>query len=317
MGRRRTSPNRRRAIHAMRQAAHRLYGEEARLHGVRHLGEGLFRMAWAATVSLPDGSVFEWVAQVPRPSSTEEQLTRFALEFELLSALREEELPFRKPIPVARIKVDDLPINVTTWCDGVELHLKGTFFLDAVGTATLLGQLAADVHRMSYQGLVFPHSTHDSSYDDALDALEYIRDVDAPFVDDILDWCEDQLPDEDLPAVFQHGDLLPQNVRYLRGAPPALVDWEFAGVGDPATDLAVITRGVRLPFGLKDGTRVLLDSYNAHADRPVTLEQLRLQELALVASEVSLFIEDYPHAAEQEIGRLRRLFRMVLATPSS
>ena len=57
------------------------------------------------------------------------------------------------------------------------------------------------------------------------------------------------------PAVFCHNDISPAN---LLGDPLRLVDWEYAGVGDPAFDLACLIRA----FAFSESeARLLLDAY--------------------------------------------------------
>ena len=64
---------------------------------------------------------------------------------------------------------------------------------------------------------------------------------------------------EDGSSTVLHGDLLPQNLLLAIeddsvGDPEiAVIDWECAQIGDAAYDLAIVTRGVRRPFGEKTG----------------------------------------------------------------
>ena len=47
-----------------------------------------------------------------------------------------------------------------------------------------------------------------------------------------------------------HGDLLPLNLLWGRETDElGVVDWESARIGDPAYDLAIVTRGHAKPFG--------------------------------------------------------------------
>jgi len=52
-------------------------------------------------------------------------------------------------------------------------------------------------------------------------------------------------PDD--PSVLLHGDLLGQILLAMDG-PHHVINWEYATRGDPAYDLAIVTRGVEQPF---------------------------------------------------------------------
>ena len=76
-----------------------------------------------------------------------------------------------------------------------------------------------------------------------------------------------------------HGDLLGQNILVDPDGSPSVIDWEYAQRGDPAHDLAIVTRGVRRPFQVERGLEKLLEAYHRHGGTGVTIEQVRLHEL--------------------------------------
>lgn len=92
--------------------------------------------------------------------------------------------------------------------------------------------------------------------------------------------------------------------------PHHVIDWEHAQRGDPAYDLAIVTRAVRRPFQIADGLERLLDAYCAAGGREVTANEIRLHELCLVAGwyRAALAGAD-AHAAQAEIDRMRSLLR--------
>jgi aminoglycoside phosphotransferase (APT) family kinase protein len=65
-------------------------------------------------------------------------------------------------------------------------------------------------------------------------------DVD-PALEITLRWLEDNVPDWTGPAVLVQGDTGPGNFMYARGRVVAVVDWEFAHLGDPMDDIAWLT----------------------------------------------------------------------------
>ena len=85
------------------------------------------------------------------------------------------------------------------------------------------------------------------------------------------------------PSLLVHGDLLGQNILVDPDGSPSVIDWEYAQRGDPAHDLAIVTRGVRRPFQVERGLEKLLEAYHRHGGTGVTIEQVRLHELCLVA----------------------------------
>ena len=62
------------------------------------------------------------------------------------------------------------------------------------------------------------------------------------------------------PSALLHGDLLGQNILFsLDGEPLGLIDWEQTELGDPAYDLAIVTRGVKRPFKVSGGLDLLVE----------------------------------------------------------
>jgi hypothetical protein len=78
-------------------------------------------------------------------------------------------------------------------------------------------------------------------------------------------------------------------------------------IGDPAYDLAIITRGQRRPFKLIDGRAKLVAAYRSFGG-VVTEEEVRVHEVCLVASwlESALAKHDV-HETELHRHALRRL----------
>jgi aminoglycoside phosphotransferase (APT) family kinase protein len=62
----------------------------------------------------------------------------------------------------------------------------------------------------------------------------------------------------------------------------AIVDWELARIGEPAVDLAAISRANRHIAGSEDGFERLLSAYRQARGRPVETIDVRLNELVLV-----------------------------------
>jgi aminoglycoside phosphotransferase (APT) family kinase protein len=134
-------------------------------------------------------------------------------------------------------------------------------------------------------------------------------------------WAHEHLPTAE-PATLVHGDLLGQNLLIDPNVSPivGVIDWEYACAGDPAYDLAIVTRGVRKPFQMDRGLERLLDAYEtAIAGRiQLRIEHVRVHELALAARWYKDALEGRSEANESEEQALARLRRVLqLATTSS
>ena len=64
-------------------------------------------------------------------------------------------------------------------------------------------------------------------------------------------------------------------------AGPFLLDWECARIGDPAYDLAIVTRGIRKPLGVPDGLHRLVQFYNEVAEHKISPSAVVVHEALL------------------------------------
>jgi aminoglycoside phosphotransferase (APT) family kinase protein len=94
------------------------------------------------------------------------------------------------------------------------------------------------------------------------------------------EWVLSHLPENRAPVVL-HGDLLPQNVLFYGFENPSysVVDWQEAQIGDPAYDLAVVTRGARQPHGVAHGLERLVELYNETAEQKLPVSAVIAHEL--------------------------------------
>jgi aminoglycoside phosphotransferase (APT) family kinase protein len=102
----------------------------------------------------------------------------------------------------------------------------------------------------------------------------YHHDADPdPLLTASFRWLRDEAPDEDgLPSLLQ-GDTGPGNFLHQDGRITAIVDWEFAHLGDPAEDLAwVSTRSVQEPLPDFAG---LVQAYRERSGRPIDAGRIR------------------------------------------
>ena len=86
-------------------------------------------------------------------------------------------------------------------------------------------------------------------------------------------------------------------------------------IGDPAYDLAIISRGDRKVLGRQEGVRALVEEYTNAGGSPVSLTDVHLHELLLVLNwlEESLREHQEPrvggHGPNFYVDKLRSLFR--------
>jgi len=126
-----------------------------------------------------------------------------------------------------------------------------------------------------------------------------------------LAWTANRAPPTGAPTLI-HGDLLGQNILLVPGDTPALIDWEYCAIGDPAYDLAVVTRGFRRPFQVDRGMERLLETYRSNGGARVAAPDLHFYEVCLAAGWVcdELASNDnaqIEHAAQPLQSLLRRL----------
>jgi aminoglycoside phosphotransferase (APT) family kinase protein len=105
-----------------------------------------------------------------------------------------------------------------------------------------------------------------------------------PDAQNALHWIEDHLP-ADRPAVLLHGGLEAQNMLWDQPRNRVgVINWEFARIGDPACDLAMVTRGNLKLFGCQNGLKKLLRKYLEAGGLPITAVDVINHELILTLS---------------------------------
>jgi aminoglycoside phosphotransferase (APT) family kinase protein len=189
-------------------------------------------------------------------------------------------------------------------------------------TLRLVSRVAADVHRLEIER--FPHLPSSNGrrhhVKSRLAELGEALFAEFPLANEVRQWIEVQMPPDDRSCVL-HGDLLPQNlVCELPGtgqedAPVGVVDWEMARVGDPAYDLAIVSRGDRKVLGVKDGLNSLVEDYLEFGGQPISLTDVRLHELLLLLYWLEEAWREYQkpvtrgHGPDYYTAKLQSLFR--------
>jgi aminoglycoside phosphotransferase (APT) family kinase protein len=254
------------------------------------VGEGLFRNAYAASVHVtPDesGVSGSWVVLIPgRDDDRRELPLRTRRELRLLAALASQDLPFRVPRPLGALPEGTGIALAREFIAGVPLDLREGR-QPSLRPWAVVAEIAAGVHSLGWTAAELPWLPgYKTRRAHAIASLSTLEQLDLAEAHAALAWAKQQLPPDE-PAVLLHGDLLGQNILIDPGATPpfALIDWEHAEFGDPAYDLAIVTRGVRRPFQVDHGLERLIEAYSAVcvAHSRVTREHVRIQELCLAA----------------------------------
>ena len=233
---------------------------------VKRLAQGLSRRVFVAEVAFKGGETREVAALVPWRDELDledpELNERTGREARILAELGALRLPFRVPKVYGVMRPDGVtPVLVASFERGIELDLRAG--RQPVKPWEIVGTIAAAVHRLPASALSSLRARYRDRREHAQASLAAFDDTPSLQADAARTWILNHLPEPE-PCVPVHGDLLDQNI--LRGLdePDAVVDWEYAELGDPAYELAIVTRGARKPFQLAQGLEHLLEAY-AHA----------------------------------------------------
>ena len=208
---------------------------------------------------------------------------RLDREAETLRVLRE--LEFDRPTPefVCFVGEENERIGM------IETALNGASLdkWNRDGLLVNIASVAASVHAQPVDR--FPHLNRyesrkhhlqadlDQTDEQVFEEFEIARQV--------RDWITDYQPSSADVALL-HGDLLPQNILIFLGEyfdkQPSLsiVDWEMACIGDPAYDLAIVSRG-RKKVQQAGSLKTFVDEYSAAGGTSVTVRDVRAYELLL------------------------------------
>jgi aminoglycoside phosphotransferase (APT) family kinase protein len=284
---------------------------------VKFLGDGLCRKAFIADVEVrpdPEDLSDNYVVLLPRRDADRSFDDRVRFEARLLTHLASLDLPLRIPKILGLLSDGGRPAIIETVVYGVPLDLRAGRQMSLRPWA-VMAQIAAAVHVLNATALSIPENPgwtmpgFKTRKDHALAELAKLEDRPEPLLRDIHAWALENLPPA-APSVLLHGDLLGQNIMIAPGEPPGLIDWEQAQLGDPAYDLAIVTRGVRRPFQIAGGLDRLLESYAGYGSE-IERKEVHLYELCMMAG---LYLESLregvrSHPPKELLDRLSGIFR--------
>ena len=330
MNRRRHRPNYSH-LHCLIQDSLRVhpeFGNQVEVDGkISRIGDGLWHdnyRFWIKGSGLPatrteETYILRLLKQCDEWHEGPESLERFKREAETLRVLGKTE--FNHPTPQFICFVGDdhsAPIGM------IETAVKGVCLADFKDKMTLnvIARAAAAVHNTPADSF-----RHLPSHPDRAGHVEArLAEVDDAVYDEfalaeeVREWIRAQTPTTDHTCLL-HGDLLPQNLLYdwhlsdRENAPAGIIDWEMAFIGDPAYDLAIVSRGNRKVSGVNEGLTVLVEQYMHAGGKPVSLSDVRAHELLLVLHWLEKSWRQYQkrelrgHGPEYYENQLRSLLR--------
>ncbi|WP_437785490.1 phosphotransferase family protein [Sorangium sp. So ce1097] len=244
------------------------------------VGHGLSNEVYAAHVELvpdPEGRSGPYAAAVPASGSAPRARASWQREGDLLERVAARTRAIRVPRLAAIVSVDGVDVAVRSYLEGVPLDLRAGR-QPGVAPWEAVARVAAAVHAVDAGDVpgLEGHATrraHALSEIAVLDGLPELREAER--------WARDHLPDEE-PSTLLHGDLLGQNILLHWEEPYAVIDWEHAMCGDPAYEMAIVTRGARRPFQIDHGLTRLLDAYAAQGRPRIEAPAVHLYELCLL-----------------------------------
>jgi aminoglycoside phosphotransferase (APT) family kinase protein len=271
------------------------------------IGDGCSRDIFAAEVGFVDGRCEAYVVALPRADAEPGLDDRTSRELRLIARLRTRSFPFRLPEMVGAFPDGARLALVRRFARGIELELRSG--RQPVRPWAIVGEVAAAVHTVPGTDVedIVPGAA--TRREHALQAISALAELDAVEMRDARAWALAHLPPAE-PGALLHGDLLGQNILLSVDGPPHVIDWEYARTGDPAYDLAIVTRGVKQPFQIDRGLERLLDAYRDRGGRDIAADHVHVYELCLIAGWYRDAVSGQgTHSPAHEIDRMRSLLR--------
>ena len=221
--------------------------------------------------------------------------------------------PFRflVPKPIGMIWYDGILISIRAFVTGLPVEYRAS--RSPVGKPwEIVGKVAAEIHQLPIRSLAerLDLGGYSTRQNQALSAASQFKKYTVPEIQDALHWISENLPSKQQ-SVLIHGDLLGQNIfRTLEGA-LFVMDWEYSRMGDPAYDLAIVTRGAKKPFQASGGLDRLIAAYLGSGGQELSRRDVHVYELLLCLGwyEQSLDRSQGGHGPKQYLNKLRGLLK--------
>lgn len=261
-------------------------GHQVRLRKRRLAGEGYSDETAILTFDCADGEPLKVVARVFRPGAMARQEVDPLRLHRLLSALGGTKIPVPKALWFDDSPdVFGTPYSVVSWMPGeavVPWSAEGRRLLAKVG-ANAVGhsfpQILAAIHELDWRDLGLTFLTEPTAkpfavakVDELEDYLARVRQGPEPILVDGLGWLRANLPAPGRTSLI-HGDYRSGNLLIDNEDISAVLDWEFATLGDPLYDVGWVCSpsnrtGTDLTCYLM-AEREFLDRYERASSTPV------------------------------------------------
>lgn len=226
-------------------------GFDVRLRERRLAGEGLSDETGVLSFEGTDGALSRLVVRLFRPGTVARHEVHPERLYRLLGALSEVGLPVPRPLWFEPSpEVFGAPYSVVSWVAGeavVPWSAEGRRFLADVGTGPVGEQFCrvlAEIHALDWRGarldfLGVPGEGTGFAAGKVAELEDYLGRVGAspePVLADGLGWLRANLPVAERVGLV-HGDYRAGNMLFDGSRISAVLDWEFATLGDPGYDL--------------------------------------------------------------------------------
>ncbi|MGK8436803.1 phosphotransferase family protein [Ectopseudomonas hydrolytica] len=232
--------------------AQQLRCEQFRIESCQRLTGGAIQENWLLIAKLLDGdrhSVHRWVLRTDAPSSVAASMSR-TQEFAVLQAVHKAGVRVPEPLWLCRDPaiigrdffvmqaIDGIANGRLLTADKNLDPLRAALCRELGGNLALLHQITPDHPTLGFLPAVQmdPVQASIDQYRLFLDALPSSH----PVIEWGLRWCELNRPPP-FPARLIHRDFRTGNYMVAQGQLTGVLDWEFAGWGDPREDLGWFT----------------------------------------------------------------------------
>lgn len=276
--------------------------EEPDVGFLKFIGKGLFYSVLYTEIEL-GGEPVDVVVRVPRSDVGDDQPGAARRAVAVREALLDRELPFEVARSFGCADSDHGLAVVDEWVSGRPLDEKlPQKLVDPVEVTAIAAAGCHGVEPDDFRELLPGFATRRAHAESVLELLE---EEDSTVFADARQWVKKHLP-PDTPSRLVHGDLLGQNILvHVDWQDPddwsaTVIDWDAAQMGDPAYDLAIVSRGHRKVFRDGQSLQQLVDAYNERAEEPVDIAHVRIYELWLKARLYLSEVEESGQSAHAE-----------------
>lgn len=281
------------------------------------------RQSWAIDLAGDDGQSVPLLLRFdPRPAGEMQGAEPWTIEREAQVFRAIRDIPIRAPKLVGFDA--GLRAVLTDRASGVaELrHLKDDTAKQRIARQFM--QDLATLHRHPTDGITLDASVKSPAMADHIvneldiwEAMYRETGAEDPLLEFAFLWLRRHVPQTSRPPVLAHGDAGPGNFMYADGELTALIDWEFAHLGDPMDDIAWFSmRCVMEPVpDYFDALRCYEEAVGAPLDRDSLLYHRVLVSTRVVVIRHRAFASEPAHAIVSR-GLNRRLLVEALSAAS-